>query len=291
MSSSVFASTGDSVSASAYPQTSGASAGGSATGASGETGAGATGYGGFGAGSPNQLISVWVDYSALIVVALFMLVALPRLFARFTTSGTSGWMSGLLLYKAPVLSSLDPTGAGSSRNDRSAQLFRQPTNATLRGDVDSSQSHTLAAHGYGYGQSSSSNQYSKYPSSAAHLATTAKSPFVNAPVHLRSPSSVFHPISSFFTYSYAPGKSIGGALLTLAYVAGLLVAVFIDSGDPLVDPEREGWIAISLVPVLVALGTKNNLVGMLVGMGYERVRSLLLHHEILRRCLIFISCS
>lgn len=275
-----------SASMSAYPQSSGAATGGSATGTA------AGGGGGFSGGSPDKLISVWVDYSALIVVAFFMLVALPRFLARLGSNGTSGWTSGLLLYKASIPSYLKPTGVGTN-NARSARLYRQPTNTTLRGDIeaDSSQSHTLAAHGYGYGQSYEFNKHPAHSSSSAVHLTGTTSPSVHAPVHLRSPSSLLHPISSLFTYSYAPGKSIGGALLTLACVVGLLIAVFINGGDPLVDPERTGWISIALVPIVVALGTKNNLVGLLVGVGYERVRSVLLYPELLWLSLIFVPYS
>ena len=78
------------------------------------------------------------------------------------------------------------------------------------------------------------------------------------------------PISSFFSRSFTPDKTYGKIALSLIYIGGILVSVFYAS-DPLAHPARLGLIAVSQIPVVVVLGTKNNSVGMLLSMGYERV--------------------
>ena len=58
------------------------------------------------------------------------------------------------------------------------------------------------------------------------------------------------------------------ALLAIVLYAGLYMS------NPLAEPIRAGFVALSQIPVVVIFGTKNNLVGMLIGFGYERVRLL-----------------
>ena len=48
------------------------------------------------------------------------------------------------------------------------------------------------------------------------------------------------------------------------------VAMFLYA-SPVNNIKRAGYVCISQIPVVFALGTKNSLVGWLVGMGYEKV--------------------
>ena len=68
------------------------------------------------------------------------------------------------------------------------------------------------------------------------------------------------------------GYSIGRALLLLGYSV-LMLFVGLDGGNPFVQYIPAGWLGASQLPVVFLLGTKNNLLGVLLGKGYEKVRS------------------
>ena len=106
------------------------------------------------------------------------------------------------------------------------------------------------------------------------------------PIHVKALSSIMFPISSFFSRSFTPDKTYGKIALSLIYIGGILVSVFYAS-DPLAHPARLGLIAVSQIPVVVVLGTKNNSVGMLLSIGYERVSA---YHWI-HQCLFSITLS
>lgn len=104
-------------------------------------------------------------------------------------------------------------------------------------------------------------------------------PTITPPLHVPSLSSVLHPMSSFFSRSFTADKTYGKIILSLIDLAGILVAVFY-AGDPLAHPARLGLIAVSQIPFVIALGTKNNSIGMLLSIGYERVRMFDLSRKI-----------
>jgi hypothetical protein len=71
-------------------------------------------------------------------------------------------------------------------------------------------------------------------------------------------------------FRVAPGVSFGNLLVFLAYAAVMLFAS-LRYPDPLANPWRFGPLAISQVPIAVALGGKSNLLGLACGAGYEKV--------------------
>ena len=171
-----------------------------------------------------------------------------------------------------------------------------------RVDAQSDEGSTIAMHGYGYGYSkggvggiagggggggygASSTTNLKAVSSQGHYTSTASSPpalppkssskSISSPPHVPSYSalSLTAPLASLLSYTPFPSSSysIGRLLFILAYLAGLTTVLAIQNGNPLSSPVRIGWAAVVQIPVTVALGTKNNVIGMLVGVGYERL--------------------
>ena len=73
-------------------------------------------------------------------------------------------------------------------------------------------------------------------------------------------------------------KSIGdfsiSKLSVMAAYLALILAITFYRADITVNTERAGWVAVSQIPVIFALGTKNNIIGALIGQGYERVRQI-----------------
>ncbi|KAL5512661.1 hypothetical protein ACEPAG_2927 [Sanghuangporus baumii] len=239
---------------SSYPPTTtgNSSTSGATTGGSGGQGGGGDGFNG---PSPDETMVFWLDIALLCVVGAFFLTFLPRMIGRF--SNFSEWSRGLILRAG---SPPDPMVQRMRDQDR---IHRVNTSTTYV-DGGSDQSHTLANHStsaYAYGRSG------KEWSSAASGQTT------NTPAHVVSLTSLFYPLSKPFGYPVSPGKSLAKYLLVIVYMAGVLFLVFF-KGDPLAHSNRLGYIATSQVPVAVALGTKNNVIGMLLGMGYERLNYL-----------------
>ncbi|KAL5524840.1 hypothetical protein ACEPAF_9986 [Sanghuangporus sanghuang] len=224
-------------------------------GASGGQGGGGGG-GGFNGPSPDETMVYWLDIALLCVVGAFFLAFLPRMIGRL--SNFSEWTRRLILRAG---SPQDPMVQRMRNQDR----IQRVNTATTYVDGGSDQSHTLANHStsaYAYGRSG--KEWSSAPSGQT----------TNPPAHVVSLTSLFHPLSKPFGYPISPGKSLGKYLLVIVYMAGVFFLVFFNGGDPLADSDRLGYIAISQIPVAVALGTKNNVIGMLLGMGYERLNYL-----------------
>jgi ferric-chelate reductase len=71
-------------------------------------------------------------------------------------------------------------------------------------------------------------------------------------------------------FRVAPGVSFGNLLVLLTYAAVILYAS-LRYPDPLANPWRFGSLAISQVPIAVALAGKTNLLGLACGASYEKV--------------------
>jgi hypothetical protein len=82
--------------------------------------------------------------------------------------------------------------------------------------------------------------------------------------------SPFSPVTSVLRYRVHENYSVGQVFLMLIYI-GIIFYVSFYQSDPFTDPDRAGAIATSQVPLVYALATKNNVIGMMVGAGYEKV--------------------
>ncbi len=88
--------------------------------------------------------------------------------------------------------------------------------------------------------------------------------------HRHGPT-ITHPVSNTLAISLVPVVSFGHVLVLVVYLVGVLIAGFYFSNLD-TDPNRWCFIAASHVPWVNLLATKNNLVGLLLGMSYETVR-------------------
>lgn len=77
-------------------------------------------------------------------------------------------------------------------------------------------------------------------------------------------------LSYAFNFRVAPGVSFGNLLVILVYAALMLYAC-LRSPNPLANPQRLGYLAISQVPIVVALAGRTNWLGLACGLGYEKV--------------------
>lgn len=191
--------------------------------------------------NPSSLV-FHIDILLIAFVGVFALFALPRAIARF--SRVAEWRHGLILRAIPL------ERRAPKPIMRSVQSLAFGTAAV--DNITSDGSHTLH--------------------SDAHLIRhpAAKQEGWSLPPHVRAWSSRVPSFGNILRYRVETGFSLGQALILLVYFAVLCYAGFLRS-DPFADPLRTGFVAMSQIPVVFLLAAKNNLLGMLVGLGYEKV--------------------
>ncbi|KAI0794915.1 hypothetical protein C8Q75DRAFT_748025 [Abortiporus biennis] len=86
-------------------------------------------------------------------------------------------------------------------------------------------------------------------------------------------SSVYHQYRHLRGLTIVPGITTGRATLMFCYF-GLLLFAASYRDSVFTNPVRQAYVAISQLPVVYVLATKNNAVGILVGTGYEKLNYL-----------------
>lgn len=92
------------------------------------------------------------------------------------------------------------------------------------------------------------------------------------PAHFPSLRTILYPVSGQFSMRIL-GYSAGQAIILFAYAILIAIGILLYC-DPVTNAKRAGWIAMSQIPVSVALAGKNSLIGLLVGKGYEKLNYL-----------------
>ncbi|KZP18514.1 hypothetical protein FIBSPDRAFT_920412 [Athelia psychrophila] len=182
------------------------------------------------------------DIIILALFAVFVVLALPRTFARFSSAWNQGhilWFTSdrtLARRRQRALPSLPATGFGSDK---------------ASDDSQSQDSHTLTDH---YPSSLTPTSAPRYPS---HIRAVSSLPFSSS-------------IANFLARRFRPGFSIGQFLVTQGYSSVLQTILTLHS-NPFSDPARAGLVAMAQVPFVFAFATKNNFLGWSLGLGYEKM--------------------
>ena len=180
---------------------------------------------------PSVTLVLHVDVLLLSVLGAFTLFALPRAIARFTRPVE--WTRGFFFYTS---------SKPRSTNARALEDTPSEKNSVSVRAVDVSSSTESGSSG------------------------DRKPP----PPHIRSWSTVFPGLTWLLGIQVRSGYSIGRLVLIYAYIGVILYAGLLNS-NPFTEPGRAGLVAVSQVPLVIVLATKNNIVSALVGHGYERV--------------------
>ncbi|KAI9571020.1 ferric reductase like transmembrane component-domain-containing protein [Boletus coccyginus] len=204
-----------------------------------------------------------IDIFLLVVILVFAAFNAPRAIARF--AHRSEWLQGHHLRSAVLTRK-----PRINLNTHSIYLHSDPQKAVL--DLDGGS--TEAFH-------SQSTPYPHFPSQSTHeeKALPPRPLTVVAPAstqqtwHMPMLSSLIHPVASLLHSRVHENYSLGQVLLMAGYGAVILYAGLYKS-SPFVDFDRSGWVSISQFPFIYALATKNNLIGILVGVGYEKLNYL-----------------
>ncbi|CAL1710629.1 unnamed protein product [Somion occarium] len=219
-----------------------------------------------------------LDLVVLAVLAVLVLFSLPRAFTRYTH--LPEWFQGLLLHtaKIDVPVQLDKQVAEAPITPLSRAYF-SPTSPTGGGHGFNDFYTEKAYNGSDEGHGPRGNLNRNKSSGSAHanlLRNTSTSSgrvrrtHVNLPSHMQGWSSILPSVSHYLRLTIRPGLTVGKAFIVLAYTVAIVYAGLLKS-NPFTQPVRSGWVAVSQVPVVIILATKNNVPGMLLGVGYERL--------------------
>lgn len=185
---------------------------------------------------------LYFDVILLFVVALFVLFALPRMIARFLR--TSEWFAGCFF--------------------RSVKIAREGPFPTSKGASSYSLSEKMDSGRAESTYSSSSDSHS------INMAVGVGAP-ENPPVYVPAWSTVLPAGARILSTKLRPGYSLGQVALTMGYFAAIAYASLFNV-NLFTSPARLGFVAVSQMPVIYVLAAKNNILGTLLGVGYEKVR-------------------
>ncbi|KZT21964.1 hypothetical protein NEOLEDRAFT_1138761 [Neolentinus lepideus HHB14362 ss-1] len=193
--------------------------------------------------NPLQL-ALYTDVALLCGVAIFVLFTIPRFVARFSKGRE--WGQGALLHSTDV--------APPRRSPKRRPTLNQQSSLQL----GSEDSHTLNSHSHLV------RRASEKAKGRVHY---------SFPPHVPSWSTLALPLAKILNCSVSPELSLGQAILMLSYFGGLLFVSLYES-SLFTDPIRTGFVAMSQIPVVVALATKFNLIGMVTDVAYQHLNYL-----------------
>lgn len=189
-------------------------------------------------GTPQDTTLLYhVDLILLSMAALFIVVRFPRLIALFGT--TSEWFDGHFLHYVPY--------RPSTRVVLNAFNAYPPKTENASDD-----SHT---------------HYAPHP----QRVTVQGAPVtMRYPPHITSCIKFLRPSLKFLRFRISPGLSIAQLLILFIYFTCLVYASFYKS-NIFTDKFRTGWVCVAQLPFVFAFAQKNNVLGSLLGYGYEKV--------------------
>lgn len=199
---------------------------------------------------PIGTLTFYTNVFLLAILGVFTLASIPRAVTRFKQR--SEWWRGLVFCK--ISYSILRKYLNSPPSLVKPHQYASPIPPAREDSISTASSRTETAS-------------TTFPSQKPHLP-----PPTRAAPHINSLSARFPTISSFLSLQPVPGYPMHRTFIRLFYFGVLLFpALFRDSVFK--NPIREGAIVASQLPWVYALGTKNNIVGVLTGYGYEKVSS------------------
>ncbi|KAJ7749260.1 hypothetical protein DFH07DRAFT_555851 [Mycena maculata] len=214
------------------------------------------------AGSSTLDVGGLVNHTVIVLLALVALVFLfriPRAFARLWR--VSEWTRGHFLGYAPHTGPSLSTGVS----------FPDPG---------------LTASGHTKDMDSSQDSHTTYDLKFVNLKAVRSRESIGPypPPHMEPTPSLLRPVVSLLRSRVAPGFSAAQLVVCMGYLGVLLYPSIYMSRGPFIDISRYGYIATSQIPWIFAFGAKNNSLGMLFGMGYEKLNFL--HRFVARLAII-----
>ncbi|KAH9066825.1 hypothetical protein EDB87DRAFT_463238 [Lactarius vividus] len=208
-----------------------------------------------------------IDVLLLGLFALYVVSTLPRAFVRLFQP--SEIFNGFFLRSSAQLTL--PGRSNSTRTlSRADTLGRSGTVTVSKGNAISSLVHnsTGGAHAALGEDNKVTEAFSALVTPVANRARNAQQSY--APTRVPRWTTIMHPSLAYaLSFRVAPGFPLGKLLVLLAYGIIILYASFFRS-NPFKDPNRMAWVAVSQIPIVVALTNKSNWLSWLSGIGYEK---------------------
>ncbi|KAG6864732.1 hypothetical protein C0991_007474 [Blastosporella zonata] len=193
----------------------------------------------------------------VIFIGFCVLLRLPRAFARFWRP--SEWLTGHVFWH------ISNSRARTLRTKRLPDDYPSNTGSSQEGkEAASDDSHTLYSHTHAKKNEGEGQTEFRFP---PHIPT--------CPTFLRR-------LVMLHRIRLSPGFSVSQAAVITFYFSALTYAAFYKS-SPFSDPVRTGWVAATQLPFVVALATKNNILGTLIGFTYEKLNYL---HRFIGRLVV-----
>ncbi|KAJ3823188.1 ferric reductase like transmembrane component-domain-containing protein [Lentinula raphanica] len=223
------------------------------TAAAAAAGAGAVAAGGGAGAAPAGLSDfqiVWdIDIILLSIIALLFLLRLPRFLARLYRF--SEWTSGLVLRNRPY----------HTRTSASRRVQFSVGNNSSMNDLSTDESHVMY-------QDKMSAQ--RTPQVQGGIASSAYPP------HVSNCPTFFRPLLKLLHARVNTGVSFSHMAMMIVWTGAVVFPAFYMT-EAFTDPVRFGWITASQLPFVYAFGTKNNVLGMFLGIGYEKINFMHRH--------------
>ena len=175
-----------------------------------------------------------VDLVLLSITGLFIVAKLPQAIALFGTS--SEWFDGHFLHYVPY-------------SPPANRCFPPPSSKTDFASDISYPFHTPAAQRVTEKDTQLRKRY---------------------PPHVGSCIKFLRPVLTLLRLRITPGFSVAQSLICFIYFACLAFATFYRS-NIFTDQTRTGWVVVAQLPFIFLLSQKNNVLGLLLGCGDEKV--------------------
>lgn len=179
--------------------------------------------------------------------ALFAVSTWPRLLTRFSRGAE--WTQGHFIYHSTKPQRRPPA-------PKRRPIISRPLEARYEKGLrapNSDDDHTAVSH-----------------TALVRHADRAHGAKVSLPPHCRSWSAVFQRLSAALGTQLDDGLSLGRSIILICYFSIVLFASLYKS-NPFHDYLRTGFVSTAQIPIVFALGTKNNIIGKFLSMGYEKV--------------------
>ncbi|KAI9451845.1 ferric reductase like transmembrane component-domain-containing protein [Russula earlei] len=230
-----------------------------------------------------------IDVVLLSLFAVYAALTLPRALVRlfqpseilngiFLRSGSSRPHNNTNLHRA------DTHGRSGTTRTRPLRSTSTRTNQTMRTLVDVPEDEEDVAGGVAMAKSKNKARPALIiPPRAAAATTTGgtgrrRSSRQSTPLHnRRAPTrvprwtTIVHPTLVYaLNFRVSPGFSFGKLFVLIVYAVLMLYASLRHS-NPFADPVRTGYVAMSQIPIAVALAGKTNWLSWASGVGYEKL--------------------
>ncbi|KAG8988981.1 hypothetical protein FRB90_002460 [Tulasnella sp. 427] len=208
-------------------------------------------------GPTNEDIAAYMNYAIFGVIGILCLLTLPRAWARYRHptarratlrfKPSSKKTTESTVRTVPQRQATESSGASSSGEDGPS--------TEKAGELSYDITPITPIEGHSVSSLSSPTSTLPVPSRVASL--TAKFHRINRYLHL--------PLLS-------TGYNYGQAIVFTVYAFFICFGCFYKN-FPTFNPRRPGWIATGQYPLVFALGAKNNVVGFMLGVGYEKLNA------------------